>query len=103
MMMMVVMMIVAVMLMMAMKVMMMTTTKNRRPMALAEVSRLLRGVAAGLELIHANGMIHRDIKPDNILLRGPVINMTIIIIIMTVITTATITIFIIVVIRSACP
>lgn len=35
-----------------------------------DASQLLRDVALALEYAHAHGVIHRDIKPDNILLSG---------------------------------
>lgn len=34
--------------------------------------RLLRGICAGVSALHAEGILHRDLKPDNVLVAGPV-------------------------------
>ncbi len=41
---------------------------DRGPMSLNNVERLLRQVASALDYAHRSGVIHRDIKPDNILM-----------------------------------
>jgi putative two-component system response regulator len=40
-----------------------------RPMDLQEVVRFLRPIAGALDYAHAHGVVHRDIKPTNILIR----------------------------------
>ena len=43
---------------------------KRGPMAEAELCRVGRGVADALSEAHAKGIVHRDIKPDNIIVSG---------------------------------
>ncbi|HSG06767.1 MAG TPA: bifunctional serine/threonine-protein kinase/formylglycine-generating enzyme family protein [Longimicrobiales bacterium] len=40
------------------------------PLPIAEVVRLMRDVADGLAEAHRQGLVHRDIKPDNVMMSG---------------------------------
>jgi tetratricopeptide (TPR) repeat protein len=42
----------------------------RGPMGIGEATGILRDVARALEFAHGHGVVHRDIKPDNVLLAG---------------------------------
>ncbi len=41
------------------------------PMAAPTALRLTRQVLDGLDVVHANGVVHRDVKPENVLLDRP--------------------------------
>jgi serine/threonine protein kinase len=40
---------------------------RERPMAVADISRILEEVASALAYAHGDGIIHRDIKPENVM------------------------------------
>ncbi|MBO9625285.1 MAG: serine/threonine protein kinase [Microbacterium sp.] len=41
------------------------------PLSARETARLARQLADGLDAVHASGLIHRDVKPANVLLKRP--------------------------------
>jgi len=42
----------------------------RGPVPLEESTEIARGIAAGLDALHAQAIVHRDLKPSNIILRS---------------------------------
>ena len=44
--------------------------KIERGVSLDEAIRCMRGIARGLQAVHREGVIHRDVKPGNIMFRG---------------------------------
>jgi RNA polymerase subunit RPABC4/transcription elongation factor Spt4 len=45
--------------------------REHHPLPLEEAERILGAVGSALSAAHAVGLVHRDIKPDNIMLEGP--------------------------------
>jgi RNA polymerase subunit RPABC4/transcription elongation factor Spt4 len=45
--------------------------RERGRLSVAEAEQILRDVGGALSAAHAVGLVHRDIKPDNIMLEGP--------------------------------
>lgn len=41
--------------------------RDRGPLPIGEVAQIARQVASGLEALHANGIVHGDVKPANVL------------------------------------
>jgi serine/threonine protein kinase len=48
-----------------------TERKKQGPLPLPEVLRIGRQIAEGLWAAHRRGLLHRDVKPENIILEGP--------------------------------
>ena len=46
------------------------TIRDRGPLSSSEASRVLREVAWALAYAHVHGVVHRDVKPDNILIEA---------------------------------
>ena len=45
-------------------------TLQQRTLRLAELARLVAEVGSGLDALHRRGVVHRDVKPSNIMLRA---------------------------------
>src|SRR4051794_4148642 len=44
-----------------------TLLEREGPQLPARVAHLLRGAASALDLVHAKGLVHRDVKPENLM------------------------------------
>jgi serine/threonine protein kinase len=55
----------------SLKTMMETQARRGQPFSVADILRLLEGVCAALDFAHAQGMVHRDVTPGNILYAAP--------------------------------
>ena len=44
---------------------------HRRTLSSGEAVRILRDISNAVQFAHNNGLVHRDLKPDNIMLEGP--------------------------------
>jgi len=44
-----------------------TRMNRERPMAIADITRIMEDVASALDYAHEEGVVHRDIKPENIM------------------------------------